>query len=51
MCSYFWPNLKFLLYEYTNYLLILLSISYRLLSIEVINGSLPTREVYQYNHR
>jgi len=22
-----------------------------LLSIEVINGSLPTREVYQYNHR
>ena len=24
---------------------------YRLLSIEVINGSLPTREVYQYNHR
>ena len=39
------------MYEYTNYLLILLSISYRLLSIEVINGSLPTREVYQYNHR
>ena len=52
MCRYFWPNWrKYFLHEYTNYLLILLSISYRLLSIEVINGSLPTREVYQYNHR
>ena len=41
---------KILLNDQINYHIIFIHF-YRLLSIEVINGSLPTREVYQYNHR